>query len=120
MVGGCSSEALANAFTVAASRITKTSTLERKSRSRAAQRPVGAWTYRLLGLFAGNWEGRDGKNRPDRGGQRAEYEALSRSVGSAWLSDLGHQQRLRGARSCPQASSRSYPHGYPASAGIRP
>src|SRR5947207_8238982 len=66
-----------------------------------------------------NGEGRDGENRPDRGGQRAEYEALSRSVGSARLSDLGHIKWFRGARSRAQDAPRSDPDGYPASAGLR-
>src|SRR5664279_5902316 len=77
----------------------------------------------LPGLFPGtywDWEGRDGKNRPDRGGQRAQYEALSRSVGSAWLSDLGHIKWFRGAGSCPKTSSRSDFDGYPAAASVRP
>src|SRR5665213_4069295 len=63
--------------------------------------------------------GTDGQNRPDRGGQRAQYEALSRSVGGAWLSDVRHQQRFRGARSRAQAPSRSDPDGYPAAPGVR-
>src|ERR1700687_763970 len=70
------------------------------------------------GFLRPGLEGRDGKNRPDRGGQRAQYEALSRSAGGAWLSDLGHLKWFRGARSRAQASSRSHPDGYPASAGF--
>jgi CheY-like chemotaxis protein len=38
--------------------------------------------HRLPDLSFWDWEGRDGKNRPDRGGQRAEHEALSR-----WIKD---------------------------------
>src|SRR5437764_12675872 len=64
-------------------------------------------------------EGRDGQNRPDRGGQRAEYEALSRSVGSAWLSDLGHIKWFRGARPRAQDAPRPDPDGHPAAAGLR-
>src|SRR6202051_4807145 len=71
------------------------------------------------GLLRFELEGRDGKNRPDRGGQRAQYEALSRSPGGPWLSDLGHQQRLRGARSGAETSSRPDPDGYPVAAGLR-
>src|SRR6266446_5720691 len=60
-----------------------------------------------------------GQDRHDRGGQRAQHEALPRPVGGPWLPDRGHAQRHRGPRPCPQASSRPDPHGHPTSRSFR-
>src|SRR5664280_3343611 len=85
-------------------------------------RPRAAWRrrWRWMRAVGDKWGGGNAEDRPDRGGQRAEYEALPRPPGSAWLPDRRHPQRHRGARSGAQIPARSDFDGYPAAGSLRP